>query len=234
MRVLVVAPTRREAAACGVPAEVIGVGRRAAEAAETVLRRDPPDALLIAGVCGGLDPSLAPGGVILARRATAPDRPELTPSAAPFAAARHTLQARGLPFVSSILLTVDRPAGSRDEKLTLWNSHGAAGVDMETYAVAEAAERLSVRWLALRAVLDPAGAGLPRDLRDWQEEAGEREMIGRIARRPLDWPAYARLVLGLRRALAALRQAVPPVVEAVSSASADDREVREIPLITLR
>jgi nucleoside phosphorylase len=180
---------------------------------------------VIAGVCGGLDPSLAPGDVILCRRALAPQRAPLEPDAAVFGAARRRLQREKQSFVSSALLSGNRPARGVRLKTALWNEYGAAGVDMETYPLAELAAVGGIPWLAVRAVLDPAGASLPRSVLSWRGEASERALMRKVALQPLDWPAYARLGLNLHRALRGLSQAVVPVVDAASSALAARVEV---------
>ncbi len=218
MSVLIVAPTAREAAACGRGARVCGAGPSAHERVGALVQRQRPDMLIVAGVCGGLDPSLAPGSLVLGRRVVAPNQPERLPNPATVAAARRALRAGGVPYVLSTLLSVSRPAGTRRQKTALWNGYGAAGVDLETYAVVAAAEAHGIPWLALRAVLDPAAEGLPPALRAWQGEADERRILRHLVLRPLTWPAYARLALQLRSALAALRRGVPLLAGAASSA----------------
>lgn len=218
MSALIVAPTRREAAACGPEARVVGAGLNAAKALDERLSRGDVSLVLIAGVCGGLDPSLATGGLILCRRVVAPGRSELAPDSALFEAARRRLRTLGLPFISSVLLTVARPVGSLRAKTAFWNEYGAAGVDMETWLLARAAAGRGVPWLALRAVLDPATATLPHGLLAWRGENDERAIARHIALHPLDWPAYTRLALELRRALRSLGAAAPAVAEVASAA----------------
>ncbi len=223
-RTLIVAPSPREAAAFGRKAIVCGAGAAAGDIVAARLREDAGayDLVVIAGVCGGLDPSLAPGGLILGRRVISAEAgAELVVDAPVFDAFRRSLRARHVAFVSSVVLTVERPAASVREKTELWNRYGAGGVDMETYGVAVAAETASVPWLAIRAVLDPAAASLPPSLRDWDGDAGDREIARNAIRRPGEWLAYARLALGLRTALAALR-AVAPAIDAFTPPLAID------------
>ncbi|HEX5478653.1 MAG TPA: hypothetical protein VFY79_02920 [Dehalococcoidia bacterium] len=208
MRTLVVTPMTREARAAAPDAFVCG-SRHAAARVLAHLDRQPADIVLIAGVCGGLDPSLAPGALILGRRLLAEGKPELTPHTAAFDAARRAMRRARLPFVSSSLLTVDHPIESVAARTDAWNAYGAAGVDMETYDIASALTEHNVRWLALRAVLDPAGFTLPRAVRAWSEEQDERQIARTALRSPRDWPAYARLALQLRASLRALSRAVP-------------------------
>src|SRR4029079_10234314 len=56
MRVMFVAPMAREAKALG--ADVCGAGPRAGAYVDARLRDGAYDAVVLAGVCGGLDPSL--------------------------------------------------------------------------------------------------------------------------------------------------------------------------------
>jgi hypothetical protein len=102
---------------------------------------------------------------------------------------------------------------------------------METYAFAQAADAHGVPWLALRAVVDPARDGLPRSLRDWNGES-DGDVVRSALRRPLEWPAYARLAFGMRRAMGALRSAAPQVVLAAerSAVAASAGAGTEIPL----
>lgn len=224
MRALVIAPTRREARAVGHSAVVCGD----ADAARTIAdmqRTQPIELLLIVGVCGGLDPSLAPGGVILARSAVTRASAELVPDPEVFGAVRRAMRARNTAFISSKLLTVDRPAASRAAKTMLWNTHGAAGVDMETYALAAAAVAQGIPWLAIRAVLDTSSCGLPAPLRGWRAESGERAILRAMARQPWEWPALLRLAWQMRSAFRALRVALDVVMPALESIQIDRESV---------
>lgn len=216
-QILLVAPTPREASAAGPAAIVAGAGRSAAETVDRLIAERRPDAVVIAGVCGGLDPSLSAGDVVLSRRVVAPDAEERLAPHGLREEARRALRRRGVRFVSSSLLTLAEPVASRSAKRDLWNTYGAAGADMETYGVVEAAEVRDVPWLALRAVLDDASHGLPPSLTEWAGE-DEREIARRALRRPGEWASYARLALAYRRALAALRIAVPAVLPALAPA----------------
>lgn len=228
MRALVIAPTRREARAVGHSAMVCG-GADADRIIADRQRTQPIDLLLIVGVCGGLDPSLAPGGMILARSVFTPACAELVPDPGVFGAVRRAMRARNAAFVSSKLLTVDRPAASRGAKTVLWNTHGAAGVDMETYALAAAAVARGIPWLAIRAVLDTSSCGVPAPLRGWRAESDERAILRAMARQPWEWPALLKLGWQMRSAFRALRAALDVVIPALESVQID----RE-PLVVVR
>lgn len=215
--VLLVAPTAREAVARAGATLICGGGAEAGHAVESYLQHHPAGFVLVIGICGGLDPALGPGDLILARSVAAPGSPALHPNAALLETARRGLRAGGRRFVTSALLTLERPAGSAAEKTALWNDHGAGGVDLETYAIVAVVERHQLPWLALRAVLDGAGAGLPEPLRRWSKPADERALVRELARRPRDWPTMARLAWQMAHARRSLAQSVPSVVGAARS-----------------
>lgn len=231
MRVLYVAPMVREARATG--AEACGAGAHAGEYVDQQLRDGAYDAVVIAGVCGGLDPSLTPGAVIIARRALDVNGRGIDVDTRVLDAVRAALRARRAPFVSASLLSVDAPLAGKVARTDAWNTHGAAGVDMETYGVAAAAMRHGVAWMAVRVVLDPAGSSLPASLAGWRGEAGEKEIMRTALRRPLEWPAYVRLMLQMRAATKALGRSAPAVRDAVASLDAAVGASRTVEAIAL-
>lgn len=217
MNVLLVAPTSREARAIGREVHACGAGSMAPQTVARLLDDTRPAVIVLAGVCGGLDPSLSPGDLVLACRLIAPGRPEIAPETSLLDTVRGALRRSAWPFVTAPLVSVERPLASRADKTDTWNATGAAGVDMETYAVAAAAQERGIAWIALRAVLDPAGTALPRSLRFWTPE-GEPWLIAAAAIRPWEWPGYARLALAWRAATRSLRLALPAVAQAAARA----------------
>jgi adenosylhomocysteine nucleosidase len=217
MNVLIVTPTRREGAAFISPKLTCGTGPAAGAVIAERLAREPFDAVAVAGVCGGLDPSLAPGDLILATRVGAPGKPDLTPDTGLLAAVQRSLHTAGRRFVSAGLLTVDQPVASTTEKRDLWNAYGAAGVDMETYAVVETVQARGLPWFALRAVVDPAGSTLPAPLRAWRGEEDERALLFALLHRPQDWLTAVALARRMSRATDALARAVPLALGAAKS-----------------
>ena len=211
MSLLTVAPTTREARAIGSGCHVTGTGEAGERALADLLREHKPDTVLIAGLCGGLDPSLRPGDLILAREVLDEAGEGLQPPAMTVTSARRALRNEGPKFVCSRLVTVAKPVATPEAKRDLWNEHGAAGVDMETAAFARVAVEHGASWMALRAVIDPAAVSLPRSLRNWNGESGELSMALGIALRPRDWLAGGRLALALRSALGSLRAGTPIV-----------------------
>ena len=205
MSLLLVAPTTREARAIGSGCRATGVGETGARALADLLREERPETVLIAGLCGGLDPSLDAGDLILAREAIDEQGEGLQPHPATLASARRALRNEGPAFVCSRLVTVREPVATIAAKRDLWNAHGAAGADMETAAFARVAGEHGAAWIALRAVIDPAGMALPRSLRQWRGEEDERAAVRGIALHPREWLAGGRLALALRPSFRALR-----------------------------
>ena len=113
------------------------------------------------GVCGGLDPALDPGTVVLPEEIV--DRLGLAyPVSAPWREAiAVTLATENLTLKDGRLLGSDRAVPSRKEKAALHQDKGAAAVDMESHIVARLAAKAELPFLALRVVADPATRSLP-------------------------------------------------------------------------
>jgi nucleoside phosphorylase len=206
---LLVAPTKREASHLHAPdVFVCGPGNRSYETLTARLASARPDAIVLLGWCGGLDPSLKAGALILCRDVVGEGEP-IKPDESLSSAARNAFHRAKHPFVYSRLVTVKRPAGGSKARTDLWNVHGAGGVDMETYHVARACLAAGVPWLSIRAVLDPFGSSLPRAVRRWSSEEDDQAIRNEALRSPLDWPGYLRLFRNSSRAGHALAGAVP-------------------------
>ena len=219
MKTLLVVPTEREADALGArKAFVSGAGAGAYDTVRARLAESTPGLVLVAGVCGGLDPSIGAGGVIVARHVIAPGCDVIEPDRFLLEEVRKALHEHASRFVYSRMLTVDHPVASRDEKRDVWNEHGAGGVDMETYYVARAAREAGVRWLAVRAVVDTASQSLPASLAEWDVEAGDMATLRAAALRPWQWPRYARLARQFPLAIRGLRDTIPLVIRAAQAA----------------
>jgi 4-hydroxy-3-methylbut-2-enyl diphosphate reductase len=218
MTVLFCAPLKWEADALrhGLPADlrpqVIRTGAglaRAARAAETVQLRGA-DAVAVAGIAGGLDPSLRPGDVVVADRVLAPDGREIDCPGARLLAAR--LRADGIDARIGTIVSSPRPvSGRRRRELA---ERGALAVDMESAALLDSDRPRAV----VRVIADPADGRLvaPATLgRVRQAVAG----VTRLAPALADWAAAVgpRTVLlaeprsvcaGVERAIEVVEQAL--------------------------
>ena len=182
---------RRPAVKCA------GIGaKRARNAAQTLLSQGC-DGLVSFGVAGGLDPKLMPGSIVIADAVTAPDGRRI---------ATDTAWAEGLANVIGGRMAVacgpiagsDTVIASAAGKRELRDSTGAAAVDMESHGIGEVAAAAGIRFLAVRAIADPAARAIPPwVLKGVAEDGGLRPaaVIAPLLARP--WMVWA--LIGLAR-----------------------------------
>lgn len=111
------------------------------------LRADPALAWAVAGVCGALDPQLAPGDVVVASALLGPEGRRIDLDAAPLAAA---LAQVGIPAHTGEVACVAKPVTGAGRAALA--ARGACAVDMESFWWADAAAGRPVA--VLRVVLD--------------------------------------------------------------------------------
>ena len=154
------------------------------------------------GVAGGLDPGLRPGTVVLATEIVGPDGRRLGIDE-DWADRLATTLPPAVPVVRAPVAGADAPVADAAAKAALGAASGAAAVDLESHAVAEA----GLPVVAIRAIADPATRDLPASALALLG-ASRGRAFGELCRRPGELPALAALALDYRRALAALRRAV--------------------------
>jgi 4-hydroxy-3-methylbut-2-enyl diphosphate reductase len=189
--VLVTAPLRLEALAIRAGARRLriqrtGMGPERSRAAVPLLQSDPAAALVVMGVCGGLDDECEPGDVVIAEELLdgahdGEDRRVACPSAEPLARA---LERRGLPVRRGTVVSVARIA--RGETRVRLRERGAIVMDMESAWLAPGA--LQRPFAVIRVVADTPSREVTRPL--------------------LTLAGAARAALSLRRTAAALEQLV--------------------------
>jgi adenosylhomocysteine nucleosidase len=172
-----------------------------AEAASERLVSQGVTALLSFGLCGGLDPRLRPGALVV-------------PSAVLDTGTFHPVD----PQLRQALLPGDEPPAilcaaatalaTPGEKDALRRaSGGAVAVDLESGAVARVAARHGLPFAVLRAVCDPAERDLPLAALaalDRRGSIGILRVLGSVVRQPAQIPA----LLALARDAAAARRAL--------------------------
>jgi adenosylhomocysteine nucleosidase len=186
---------------------VSGIGYASALNAAQRLIEAGATALVSWGMAGGLDPDLAAGDLCLPREIIAADGTR-------FVTAQHwreTLAARLLAHrtvVSGNLLTSIRPIDSVAAKQAARGKTGAVAVDMESSAVAQAAQAHGLPFIAVRVIVDTAGDALPRAVaqasRSGQVQTG-RLLLG-LLRSPAEIAPLARLARRYRIAMRSLLQ----------------------------
>lgn len=161
-----------------------------------------PAALLSFGLCGGLDPRLGVGDMVLGASVTTVDGcfaadPTWTRE---LAAAVPNAQLTGIAASDEVMAT---PA----DKAALHARTGAGAVDMESHLVAAAAARLGVPFAVLRSVSDRAdhtlsGAAQAGFAADGKPDVAAVAMA--LLARPLEFPSLIRTAVHAATALRAL------------------------------
>ncbi len=139
---LIVVGMRREARGLPSSAHVIVGARDLPEALRQV-----PDGVISFGLCGGLDPALAPGDLVVGTAVCFDGaRIEADPAWAA------TLCARLSAATSGAFAASDRIVATARAKAALRDSAGAIAADMESHRVARAAALAGVPFAIVRAV----------------------------------------------------------------------------------
>lgn len=159
----------------------------AAKATRLLIAGHRPRIVVTAGFTGALDPALSRGTVVMPTRALcqsgrsplelfAPTEPSGTSASSP------TIS------IGATIVTVADVVTSTVAKQSLAAATSAMIVDMETYAVAEAARTAGLPCAAVRVVSDTAGQELPREVAALaRPQSGMRRLgtaLGAIGRRP--------------------------------------------------
>jgi 4-hydroxy-3-methylbut-2-enyl diphosphate reductase len=209
---LVFAPLRLEALAIrpAVPGATLvrtGMGPGRARDAAASARSLPARAVAVGGCCGGLDPSLAPGEIVVADEVRGPDGAIHCSSAGVIAG---MLRRRGFPVrVGPVVSSSKIVTGAERSELA---ADGAIAVDMETAWLAEAAEGRP--FAVVRVVLDTPThelvslATIPGAFRAFRSLRGAAGVLA-------EWTAAVRprrvLVAGPRASCAGVERAIEVV-----------------------
>ncbi len=172
-------------------------------------------AIVSFGLCGGLDPNLRPGTLILAEAVTDRDGRHFDTDPGLRSRLLGRLQAGGLTPFGGTLLGSGRAVTSGAEKIRLHGAVGAAAVDMESHGVALAAAKAGVPFLVVRALADPAARDLPQAAQVATDpDGGVRygAIMGALLSRPWEIAAMIRLGAEARQAFAVLERAAETVL----------------------
>ncbi|WP_137391247.1 hypothetical protein [Rhodoligotrophos defluvii] len=170
-----------------------GPGLNQAEAAARDLIRQGADGLVSFGVAGALDPALRSATALIPARVL--DESGAAHICSPIWRGAILAHAPALEGQGD-LLSVASPVTGPADKAVLRERTGARAVDMESLAVARAAEAHGLPFIALRAVLDEAEDVIPATAMAGMRADGRTDMgatLAALARRPQDLPALVRL-----------------------------------------
>lgn len=160
--------------------------------------------VISAGLCGALDPELAPGALVVPERVIGPLGDEMQPDGDGH---RRALAQAPSARTGSLVTTEDVVATPR-AKSELRARSGAIAVDMESAAILRAAAAAGFPSVVVRGVSDHACQELPRELIDVMSPEG-RLRIGRagvLIAHPAVLPQAFRLRRATMRALRAVAQ----------------------------
>ena len=156
------------------------------------------------GMCGGLDPALRRGDIVLGTEVLSRGE-SVTPDAALTQALKRRLIDAGQRPCLGKIADADAPILTRGEKSALRNATGATAVDMESLAAGLFARTRGLPFAILRAVSDPADRDLPPlalTAVDPQGRVNVRAVIGELIRSPSQ---FGRLIAAAVDSAAATR-----------------------------
>ena len=166
-------------------------------------------ALASFGICGGLDPALRSGALILPRAVLGEGGDRHAVDAGLHRTLAAALEQAGIGAATGDMLGAAAAADTPSHKAML-HRRGAVAVDLESHLVAGAAAAARIPFIVLRAVADPAERGLPPAALiglDGEGRTALGPVLRSVAQQPGQVPALLRLALDTHRALAALRRA---------------------------
>ena len=186
--------------------QISGPGPERAARAANALLEVGCTALVSWGVAAGIASELAAGCLVLPECIVTGG--ERLPTDAPWRTALLGRVHDALPCSTGALVHSDGVVASPRDKEELFRRSGAVAVDMESGAVARAAWRAGVPFLAVRVVADPADLALPQAALcalDADGRTRPMRILGALVRRPREIPALLRLARHFRAARATLR-----------------------------
>ena len=195
-------------------------GEAATRATRLLIDGHRPQIILSSGFAGGLDPALARGTIAYPQRAISRSGGPPIDLAAVGQGARAKNAAGDASHGGLTIVSVDTVVTTVAAKRDLARATGAGLVDMETYAVAKAAEAAGLPSASIRVVSDDASQDLPREIAALvQPQSGMRRLgaalagIGRRPRAALDmWRLWEHAVVDGR----ALARAIETSLEGLS------------------
>jgi len=156
------------------------------------------------GICGGLDPRLRPGDLVLGAEVVSADGRIATDEAVTSSLAQR-LTDSGARVAVDRVAGVSAPVSTAHAKVELRRATGAAAVDMESMTAGRFALERRTPFAILRAVADPAGRDLPPLILNAVDSDGRIKtatVVGELVRSPSQ---FTGLVAAARDSRAAFR-----------------------------
>lgn len=183
------------------PLACAGASAERAQAHAARLIAQGADVVVSFGLCGGLDPILRPGDLLVADDVVFGTGQRIAVPAPRRARLETRLREAGLTVAGGTLLGSDTPVATADEKHALFGKTGARAVDMESHGVAAAAQAAGAQVVIVRAIADPAERTLPKAALNAIGPDGRLRLFRSLAAmyiRPWEGPALVRLAYEAR------------------------------------
>ncbi|MFW2405626.1 MAG: hypothetical protein ACN4GT_12725 [Gammaproteobacteria bacterium] len=194
-----------------------GVGPLQADAIRAHLVNAGARGLVSLGTCGGLDPAISCGTLLIPAELIGADdqrapvdmawRKRVTGLLAP------TIEWRDGPLV-----TLDRVLRTPEQKRQVRDRTGAVVIDMESATLQRAAALAGIPFIAVRVALDSADETIPSSVAAGVDRDGNPtplRLLRTLCAHPTDIPGLVRLAAGLRVANAALEDAIRQAADAL-------------------
>ncbi|MFO1089456.1 MAG: hypothetical protein U1E46_07720 [Hyphomicrobiales bacterium] len=143
------------------PIAVAGPGAPRPDLAVERLIADGATAVASLGLAGALAPGLKAGTVVIPSDIRARDLSDRLPVDPAWRSMLAVLDAEGVALSDGPIVSSRTPLLSAADKATLHQDSGGHAVDMESYALALAAARRGLPFLAIRAISDTADTAIP-------------------------------------------------------------------------
>ncbi len=184
-----------------LPLVLSGFGPENAASAARALADRGATALISFGFAGGLDPALKVADLILAELVVGEGGATLSPDPDWQASASRLFA--GLNVLPVPLFSGRAVIAKPEDKTRLYQETGAFAVDMESFAVGDVAGELGLKFLVLRAILDPANQIIPESALAGYSQDGtisKKDIASALMARPQDMPAMIQLGIDNRKA----------------------------------
>jgi adenosylhomocysteine nucleosidase len=186
----------------GAMLKVSGMGPRRAALASRTLLENGAKALLSWGSAGGLAPKIFPGDLILPKTVIASNKSLYHVEASWHQRLCNRLKGH-VDFHTEPLVESTTAVCTPADKAALFHRTGAIGVDMESAAVAAAAQEAQVPFMVVRAVADATDTTIPESSLNAVDEFGRLncfKLIQRLVGHPGELFALIRIARNYRTA----------------------------------
>jgi hopanoid-associated phosphorylase len=157
-----------------------GAGPSNAQTAAKLLLAQGATQLISWGCAAALGPVLKPGDLVLADSLIDADG-NLTELSADWHSYTKNLLATTLKVHTGSLVESKKIVATSSDKQQLHSKTGAIALDMESIAIAKVASQNKLRFLAIRAIVDPANMDLPKAIAHSLNNEGDIELIKLLA-----------------------------------------------------